>query len=331
MPLDNLTTNETFLTEYPFRTESKLFFNTYSEPLVGKYKDGNTDQIGIWRDDETNSFLGNHTEKYEIVNNQPLIKGIEAQIIKSVSNSLFTLGTRTISNVLDNVEVNDFMSFNGKVCIAEYKFNKLAESVGTLNPSDVLFRLIILNSFDGSKPITVYGGTIDTFCTNGLITGQFTTTSQRHTGDFNDKGHKKIKNGIENMFKNYSKELERYHRWAKTPLNDNVVNDFLTNQFVKSEIVKEVNDGIERDVIHETVGMNKRKDLFNIWESERDRRGANLWALTSALTYYSSSGDYGTRSSDNDHEHATRLKQQNEMSNVLNSREFIKLEQRIAA
>ena len=133
--------------------------------------------------------------------------------------------------------------------------------------TEIAFRMIAVHAIDGTaSPATWFGG-IDTFCTNGQITGDWDMVRKKNTSGFT----------VENFMRelrvaktNFDLQGKRLQTWATTILA-HVQVDELIQKIVKSE--------------------RKSRKLYDLFLDERRMRGNNLFALYSAFTNYSSYAD----------------------------------------
>ena len=134
--------------------------------------------------------------------------------------------------------------------------------------TEIAFRMIAVHAIDGSaSPATWFGG-IDTFCTNGQITGDWDMVRKKNTSGFT----------VDNFMRelrvaktNFDLQGKRLQSWADTNLSDSLYVSEAINKIVKSE--------------------RKARKLHDLFLSERATRGNNLFALYSAFTNYASYAD----------------------------------------
>ena len=171
--------------------------------------------------------------------------------------------------------------------------------------TEIAFRMIAVHAIDGTaSPATWFGG-IDTFCTNGQITGDWDMVRKKNTSGFT----------VENFMRelrvaktNFDLQGKRLQTWATTILA-HVQVDELIQKIVKSE--------------------RKSRKLYDLFLDERRMRGNNLFALYSAFTNYSSYADarngFELRNTGNDTKAVSMLAREQEVSKWVSSPEFLQL------
>ena len=171
--------------------------------------------------------------------------------------------------------------------------------------TEIAFRMIAVHAIDGTaSPATWFGG-IDTFCTNGQITGDWDMVRKKNTSGFT----------VENFMRelrvaktNFDLQGKRLQTWATTILA-HVQVDELIQKIVKSE--------------------RKSRKLYDLFLDERRMRGNNLFALYSAFTNYSSYADerngFALRNTGNDTKAVSMLAREQEVSKWVSSPAFLEL------
>ena len=127
-------------------------------------------------------------------------------------------------------------------------------------------RIIGLHAIDGSCSNQVHFGAIDTYCTNGQITGEYDTVRKKNTSGFNiDTFIWELKNSKSN----FDARQSYLQSMADTPLN--VDGKTLLEKIIKSETLA--------------------KKMYELACVEISKRGKNVFALYSAFTNYASYAD----------------------------------------
>jgi len=172
--------------------------------------------------------------------------------------------------------------------------------------TEIAFRMIAVHAIDGSaSPATWFGG-IDTFCTNGQITGDWDMVRKKNTSGFT----------VDNFMRelrvaktNFDLQGKRLQSWADTNLSDSLYVSEAINKIVKSE--------------------RKARKLHDLFLSERATRGNNLFALYSAFTNYASYADerngFALRNTGNDTKAVSMLAREQEVSKWVSSPAFLQL------
>ena len=171
--------------------------------------------------------------------------------------------------------------------------------------TEIAFRMIAVHAIDGTaSPATWFGG-IDTFCTNGQITGDWDMVRKKNTSGFT----------VDNFMRelrvaktNFDLQGKRLQSWADTNLA-HVRVDELIQEIVKSE--------------------RKSRKLHDLFLDERHTRGNNLFALYSAFTNYASYADerngFALRNTGNDTRAVSMLAREQEVSKWVSSPTFLQL------
>ena len=172
--------------------------------------------------------------------------------------------------------------------------------------TEIAFRMIAVHAIDGTaSPATWFGG-IDTFCTNGQITGDWDMVRKKNTSGFT----------VDNFMRelrvaktNFDLQGKRLQAWADTNLSDSLYVSEAINKIVKSE--------------------RKSRKLHDLFLDERHTRGNNLFALYSAFTNYSSYADerngFALRNTGNDTRAVSMLAREQEVSKWVSSPAFLQL------
>ena len=177
--------------------------------------------------------------------------------------------------IRDNREASDL--YGAKVTLKSARNNAWSQVDITLpNVSHVITtskhqtvineRIIGLHAIDGSASNQAHFGAIDTYCSNGQITGEFNTIRKKNTSGFN------IETFIWEL-KNSKSTFDARQRYlqsmADTPLN--VDGKSLLESIIKSEQLA--------------------KKMYELCCQEISKRGKNVFALYSAFTNYASYAD----------------------------------------
>ncbi|NJL54618.1 DUF932 domain-containing protein [bacterium] len=220
---------------------------------------------------------------YNVVQNKELFTAIEGQILHALSY-----------RVLEGVAVSDRMSYRGRDCFRDYIFPNVKVEVDNRN-HPVALRMLVWNSFGGGS-FKLYVGAIDSFCTNGSIFGEYDIYYHKHTSGLKITDITKRVNSAVDVF--YA-QAETWKQWRRIEIRDGDVLKFLNAHFSE----------------------RRASALMRQWAYESDRRGRNVWALYSALTYYSShnKGEFAMRETGTDHQAATMVKREMEVRKVIGS------------
>tara|TARA_R110001583_G_scaffold40262_8_gene128756 strand:+ start:1162 stop:2106 length:945 start_codon:yes stop_codon:yes gene_type:complete len=207
-------------------------------------------------------YLSTTNKNYRVVLNGEVLLPLQKQMINFFDPS-----------VLHNVKIQDTVLKNGRVCWAEYTFPDIASGITTKTGHSTSFKLrfILKNTFDGSGSVLLYSGDIDTFCTNGMISGSYDVTRKRHTKNFTTEG---FILAFGKSMDRHHEQVIKYQQWADTQVSTVKVKQLL-------------------DKLTKAPDQRKRKNILSDrllaqFTDEADVRGGNVFALSSALTAYAS-------------------------------------------
>ena len=207
----------------------------------------------------TDTWTGKPTgvvgDGYKVTQMRDFTDATEAMLMDALPNDKFK-----------DMEINDTMSHGSAVRCRKYTFPAFSKPIETRKHStEVALTVALVQSYDGSTSNGFVTGLLDFFCTNGMISGDYTKGNKRHTSGFN------LTNFILDMdkvVKDFYNDIQRYQIWAATDIS-----------VVHAE-----------GAIESLPGMSDRlaKGIKDQYLTEVRTRGSNVWALASALTYYSS-------------------------------------------
>jgi hypothetical protein len=200
---------------------------------------------------------------YRLVHNRELFGRVEDTMRKQMQDS-----------DLHDVRVTDRVSGWGRTCYREYVFPNIKCYVGGQSKSSVAFRLIVQNGYGGSA-LRIHAGAIEFWCSNGMISGDFTSTYRRHTSRLEVVG---MERAVTNALETFAVSQVRWRKWAHTEVKHAEAMQLFRDIAASPKLLESLTDQYTREV---------------------DERGANLWAVYSALTYYSShnEGQFSLRKS----------------------------------
>ena len=129
-------------------------------------------------------------------------------------------------------------------------------------------RIIALHAIDGSASNQVYFGAIDSFCTNGMISGDYSMIRRKNTSGFSIE---RFIRELSTMKGQFIDKVATMNQWANKQIPSSVDVKTLLEDIVKSE--------------------RKADRMYLLYQNERQTRGENVFALYSAFTNYSSYAD----------------------------------------
>lgn len=280
----------------PFPTESPIFFKVWERPLFFGGTSGMYDvpsHKAIVKGDSSNyNVLGIVGRNYKIVTTEEICLAAQEQFASTMT-----------PEQLHGVKVRDRIAYHGGLCIRDYQFPTINAQIDDRG-SEVRFRCVVTNGYDGATSIKVYVGAIDGFCENGMVTGVFDLIAKRHTSQVSlpDLGSR-IRANIHIFYT----EADKWKRWAK----------------------KEVTREMAKDALYGMPGASEKlvNKLLRQFDIECLSRGRNVWALFSAATYYASynEGEFATRNTANDHTASTMLDREMQVRKWTNTNEFLAL------
>lgn len=289
--LDHLTTTN----------DRSIFFKVHEQQVSG-YSTGTVAEKykmlsrgdGIEGPEECLSIVN---KNYRVVENEEIIMPMQEQMVNHFDPA-----------VLADIQIKDHIAKNGAVCFAEYILPKMKGTVETEtgHKTEVGLRFILKNTFDGSSSVMFYGGVIDFFCTNGMISGEYDVTKKRHTKNFNVDG---FLTAFDGAVTRHVWMVDRYQKWADRGIH---------NTMEVEKLFRILTSGSA----DEPKKKNTLSDrLFAQYIDETHDRGKNVFSLVSAMTNYAShgSGRFGLRRNSGPD---TLLKRQQTVSKWLSSKAF---------
>jgi len=252
------------------------------EPIPGA---GVVDGMGFqnFRTD-TEKALGMVKDRYQIVQN--------ADLFDSLAHALDGAAP---ARALEGAKIKPKTSYQGAQAFADIAFPRLTEDLVQArgNKTALTFRLLLWNSFDGSSPVRLAAGAIDGFCTNGMIFGSYDLFGKRHTKGFSQVELEKF---VGNSFVLFQDKITELRRETFAPIELTQAEEFLKKNFSE----------------------RRAAQLLERFAIEAQERGATVWALRSALTYYAShnSSQFAVRNTGADSAAAVLYGRENEISSL---------------
>jgi len=192
---------------------------------------------------------------YKVTQMREFTEATEAMLMGTLPNDKFK-----------DLEIKDDMSHGSAVRSRKYTFPAFSKPIETRkHQTEVALTVALVQSYDGSTSNGFVTGLLDFFCTNGMISGDYTKGNKRHTSGFN------LSNFILDMDKvvrDFYQDIQRYQVMASTDIR-------ITDAHAAIEALPGMSEKMQ----------DRMKDQYL---TEVKTRGSNVWALASALTYYSS-------------------------------------------
>ena len=261
------------------------------EPIKGA---GVVDGLGYqnFRTD-TEKALGAVQERYKIVQNSELFASL-AQALEGAAPA----------RALEGAKIKPSISYGGRQAFADIAFPQLTEDLVQArgNATALTFRLLLWNSFDGSSPVRLAAGAIDGFCSNGMIFGSYDLFGRRHTKGFSQKD---LSDFVGNSFVLFQEKITELRRETFAPVEYEQAEKFLKRNFSE----------------------RRAAQLLERFAVEAQERGATVWALRSALTFYAShnSSQFSVRNTGQDSAAAVLYGRENEIASLFSSRDWREL------
>ena len=280
-----------------FPQESELYFDTWERPCYFKgkedtfYMDEDHKHIVRMYDDKPLS-LGVVGKNYNKLSNEKLCKSIEETFVEALTDE-----------ELRGVDVKDTVSYHGGLSIRQYIFPNIRADIQSRN-SDVAFRTIIVNGYDGSSSFKLYNGAIDFFCSNGMVTGIYDMIVKKHTKGLQiPRLIDKVKTSIDIFYK----QAEQWQHWVGKTITDEEAQECY-------ESFPNASDKMVAKLMRQ----------FHI---ESLSHGRTVWALYSAATFYSShsAGEFATRETGQDHTASTLLNRERQVRSWVETDRFVSI------
>ena len=280
----------------PFQSESDLYFDTWERPVFFKGKNDMHEMpdhkaiVRMW--DDKPKQIGLVGKNYKVLPMKDICQQVEQTFLETMSEK-----------ELSNVITKDATSYYGGLCHREYIFPEINTDIGSKR-SNVAFRTIIINGYDGSSSFKFYNGAIDFFCTNGMVSGIYDMTVKRHTAGLTVPSLEgKLRNSIDIFYK----QAEIWSKW---------VGKEITNEDAKEcfEAIPNISD--------------RRVDQFmRQFHIECLSHGRTVWALYSAATFYAThnEGDFTVRETGQQHEASTLMNREKQIRSWQNTDKFISI------
>jgi len=194
-------------------------------------------------------------DKYKVTQMRDFTEATEAMLVDTLPNDKFK-----------DLEISDNMSHGAAVRCRKYTFPAFSKPIETRkHQTEVALTVALIQSYDGSTSNGFVTGLLDFFCANGMISGDYTKGNKRHTSGFS------LTNFILDMDKvvqDFYQDIQRYQVMASTDI-------MVTQAEATIEALPSMSEKMQE----------RMKDQYL---TEVKTRGSNVWALASALTYYSS-------------------------------------------
>lgn len=297
LKLENVTKEDLQIIPPAFNPDSELYFDVWERPA---YFMGGKDNGNYYCDNDHKHIVRLYNDKpvsiglvgrnYKLLKNRELCEGIEDTFMETLTKE-----------ELHGVTRRDRISYMGGTSIRDYIFPNIRADIESKR-SDIAFRAIVINGYDGSSSFKFYHGAIDFFCTNGMVTGSYDMIVKRHTAGLQVP---KLTDRLRQSIDIFYKQADQWKHWVGKEISDEDA----------EECYKALPNVSERRV----------QQLMRQFLIECQSHGRTVWALYSAATFYASSdhGDFSIRETNSDHKASTLMNREQQVRSWLNSDEFV--------
>lgn len=298
----------------PFKavSNSKILRPVVSRPLAGLGKNGNQlpapGVVGNYTVDDHNKavFLGAVSDSYTVVQMRDLCAAAEASM-----KSFFT------PEQIAAIQIEDRTGFNGAYVERAFTLPFFSETIKYGNPdwsakargleigTSVAAQLKLRTGYSGGQSTVLTVGSLDLVCNNGLaVATDVDAVSKRHTKNSTIDFFAEWLDGAMPTFKT---KVDQAKTWAGTPLS--------------------WDDAVETLEKMPNISDRKAAKFIEQLQIEFRERGANVYSLVSAFTYYSShdSDRFPVRDTGNDNVATTLNKRAEEVNRWIASPVFAQL------
>lgn len=251
-----------------------------------------------------------HDKKYVINEDTGEYLGIVGNTFQCAAHGDFFRGVMDTatqelgSDALDGA-VNQFRTArNGAWAMLDVTLPNIKTKITTDKAeTEIGNRIISLHGIDGSCSNQVFFGAIDSFCTNGCISGEHDKVRRKNTSNFSLSS---FINELSNLRSDFYEQAIKMKTWAQTSLKDVDV-EALLEAMIPSE--------------------RKAKKMYQLYRTETCMRGENKWALYSAFTNYATYADdrngFNLRNTGNDTQATSMWGREQEVSKWVSDNRFL--------
>jgi len=207
---------------------------------------------------------------------------------------------------LENVSTKYRTSRDGAWALQDIRFPNVKHLIDNgKHTTELALRFASWHSVDGSVRNNAVFGTMDFFCTNLDMSGEYSLIQKKNTKNFDMK---EFIDEIEKSVEDFYLTGRKYQAWA--------------NRDISIDNAKCVIESLPL-----AVSDRKKKGLLDLYKQEAIDRGHTVWALYSAFTNYSShtNNGFGVKLTRNDHEAKTMIDRQFEVAKWVATEEFVRL------
>ena len=265
----------------------------------------NADNKVLYRETATGAFvLGVVGSGFPVKSHREFFEPIQDMLVSKLPG-----------NVLDGATVSPKVAHGGAFGMLDITFPNSKVTIETRQgwKTDVAMRLIAWHGLAGSHSNNTLFGCIDFFCTNGMIGGEYNAVKRKNTKNFD--------------LKQFVREVERSVSVFYVQALDLQV---MATTHCSIEQGNAAIDAIlgNTDQADRKINRASRADkMRDLWLVESQTRGANVFALASAFTNYSShtNNGFALRETGADHGAVTMLSREVEVTGFLQHPAFTSL------
>ena len=197
---------------------------------------------------DTGAVLGAVSDRYEVIQNEELF---------ATAESLFA------SKGLTNFQRKAFVTHDGARARAVYNF----PTVGvTLNRGDLILRLTVQNSFDGSLPASFKAGMFRLICANGMATATSKAIgfTRKHTSAIHPEF---IANSFDQAVAQFHNSLPLLQRMASTAVSTKDGARVLQGLVDRKVVSDRMAEGIKAIWENPTHEEDRERNLYNLYNA----------------------------------------------------------------
>ena len=205
-------------------------------------------------------------------------------------------------SINNDITIDTKVSRNGAWALEKMVFNNHKATVETdRHTTETALSLYAWHGVDGSTSNNVISGAIDFFCTNGMVTGDYSKIRKKNTRHFDMS---RITHEMEGI----------YDRWLDH------------NAWCQKLAEKDISVTSLKNTLEIMLPERASKNMLNSVLDEFSVRGANAWAVYSAFTQYASHEDrFSFRQTANDNTLERQFKRNEDVAKWIEHPAFLQL------
>tara|TARA_R100000655_G_scaffold23654_4_gene47652 strand:- start:2279 stop:3151 length:873 start_codon:yes stop_codon:yes gene_type:complete len=205
-------------------------------------------------------------------------------------------------SINNDITIDTKVSRNGAWALEKMVFNNHKATVETdRHTTETALSLYAWHGVDGSTSNNVISGAIDFFCTNGMVTGDYSKIRKKNTRHFDMS---RITHEMEGI----------YDRWLDH------------NAWCQKLAEKDISVTSLKNTLEVMLPERASKNMLNSVLDEFSVRGANAWAVYSAFTQYASHEDrFSFRQTANDNTLERQFKRNEDVAKWIEHPAFLQL------